>query len=403
MSLKILWTSPYLPWPTVGGNKVRQYQLLRGLAEQGHRITLLIQSKTPLEDTTRAVLAPLVERLIVLNRRPRKHPLTLAAVPFAPYPVIVSVNGLSRRLRAVMGDLLAEPWDAVQVEHSYGLQSLLGVLQQKRQPFALTEHNVESSLTGTTTYHPRLPAMLLPHLQRYDGWRYRRWERRALRAPNRLIAVTAEDAQRLAVISGREVDVIANGVDARSFAEVRPDFNSGRLMFIGNFEYQPNASAVEWAVEEIMPRIWQRIPTARFAVCGHAMPAAWPERWKDPRIEWKGFVRDLAAEQRRCALLLAPLTSGGGSKLKVLEAMAAGLAVVSTREGVSGLDVRDGREYREGRTAEELAERVTELLPDAGRLSAIGESARAYVRRHHDWPQLVAELVQIYRRMPKRG
>jgi glycosyltransferase involved in cell wall biosynthesis len=218
-----------------------------------------------------------------------------------------------------------------------------------------------------------------------------------------LIAVTPEDAQRLAVISGRAVDVIANGVDARSFAEVRPDYNSGRLMFIGNFEYRPNAAAVEWAVDEIMPRVWRRIPTARFAVCGHAMPPAWPERWNDPRIEWKGFVPDLAAEQRRSALLLAPLTSGGGSKLKVLEAMAAGLAVVSTREGVSGLDVRDGREYRQGRTAEDLAERVIELLPDAGRLSVIGDSARAYVRRHHDWPQLVAELVQIYRDMPKRA
>jgi glycosyltransferase involved in cell wall biosynthesis len=402
MGLKILWTSPYLPWPTVGGNKVRQYQLLRGLAEQGHRVTLLVQSKTPLEESSQAALAPLVERLIVLNRRPRKHLLTLAAALLAPYPVVVSVNGLSRALRAAMTQLLAEPWDAVHVEHSYGLQSLLGILQSRRQPFALTEHNVESSLTASTTYHPRLPVMLLPHLRRYDGWRYRRWERRALRAPTRLIAVTPEDARRLSAIAGRSVDVIANGVDPRCFADVKPNFGSGRLLFVGNFEYPPNAAAVEWAIEEIMPLVWERIPMARIAICGHAMPPAWRARWRDPRIEWRGFVADLAGEQRNSAILLAPLNAGGGSKLKVLEAMAAGLAVVSTPEGVSGLSVRDGREYREGRTAEELAARVTELLPDAGRLAALGDSARAYVQRSHDWRQLTAELVQIYLGMPKR-
>ena len=101
--------------------------------------------------------------------------------------------------------------------------------------------------------------------------------------------------------------------------------------------------------------------------------------------------------------LLAPLKEGGGSKLKVLESMAAGLAVVSTREGVSGLTVQDGREYREGRTSQELSARVIELFEDESQLRRIGESGRAYVQQKHDWTQLAQQLLQIYGGLPKRS
>jgi polysaccharide biosynthesis protein PslH len=399
--LRILWTTPYLPWPTVGGNKVRQFQLLRCLAERGHRITMLAQSKRALDAPTRAQLEPLLERLIVSDRRARSHWLTLGAVAFSPYPAVVSVNGLSRSLQRAMAELLTQSWDAVHVEHSYGLQSVLPALKKHRQPFVLTEHNVESSLVPATDYHPRLPSLARPLLRQYDSWRYRWWEKRALRAATRVIAVTPQDASVLAQISGRPVACIGNGVDTRSFAAVQPAATSRRVMFIGNYEYQPNAAAVEWALQDIMPRVWQQVPDASFLVCGHGMPSSWRERWSDPRIEFRGFVEDVRTEQSRSGILLAPLKSGGGSKLKVIEAMAAGLAVVCTPEGVSGLAVQNGREYYDGTTTEELASRLVELLRNPERVRTLGESARAYVRKSHDWRMLAEQLEAIYGELPQ--
>jgi glycosyltransferase involved in cell wall biosynthesis len=403
MSLKILWTSPYLMWPTVAGNKLRQFHLLRGLAGQGHRITLLVQSKAPLNAATRAKLEPMVDRLIVYERRPRKHPVTLAAALLAPYPVIVSVNGFSWTLRNAMAELLKESWDAVHVEHSYGLQPLLSVLSSARQPFALSEHNVESSLVAITNYHPRIPAAVVAQLRRYDGWRYRNWEKRALTAAARVIAVTRPDSQRLTEISGRPVDVVENGVDTAALAQIRPDFASRRLMFIGNYDYPPNAAAVELTIERILPALWRRCPCARFAVCGPALPSAWPQRWTDSRIEWRGFVPDPSVEQCRSALLLAPLSAGGGSKLKVLESMGAGLGVVCTPEAVSGLSVQDGREYREGRTPQELAAHIADLFEHEDRLREMGERARLYVQRRHDWRPLVHRMEEIFSELPRRA
>jgi polysaccharide biosynthesis protein PslH len=322
--------------------------------------------------------------------------VTLLAAAFSPYPVDVSINGFSGRMRRVIEELLEEPWDIVQVEHSYGLQSFLRVLERLDQPFVLTEHNVESTLVHTNNYHPRVPKALLTALHRFDLWRYRRWERRAFAAPRRLIAVTQPDADRMSSIGRRAVDVVANGADTESGAAVQPARDRPNIMFIGNFAYPPNQDAVEWAVAEIMPRIWHAIPAARFIVCGVSARPEWPTRWPDPRIEWRGFVPDVCAVQRESAVFLAPLRSGGGSKLKVLEAMAAGLPVVSTQEGVSGLAALPEQEYIPGEDADSLAAGVVELLSSPAELERIGEAGRRYVQTTHGWAALAENLEKVY-------
>lgn len=399
--LRILWVCPYLPWPTIGGNRLRVFHLIRELAARGHRVTLLAQSNCDADAATQAALEPLLERLIVVKRRRRRHPVTLAAAALAPYPVDVSMNGFSGRLRKTMDALLDEPWDVVQVEHGYAIQSFLSTLVRRHQAFVLTEHNVESTLVPLNDYHPRVPKALLPSMHLYDAWRYRRWEAFALALPTRLIAVTAQDAARLAAISKRRVDVIPNGADVAAYAHVEPDVTGARIMFIGNFAYPPNADAVEWAIAEIMPRVWQRVPQATFVVCGGAMPETWRSRWTDPRILLKGFVDDIPAVQRQCAAFLASLRAGGGSKLKVLEAMAASLPVVSTPEGVSGLEAVAESDFLLGQNAAELAAALVTVLSDPARARKLGAAGRRYVTRAHAWPSLTTQLEQVYRSIQK--
>jgi polysaccharide biosynthesis protein PslH len=396
ISLNILWTLPYLPWPTTSGGKLRQYHLLRTLANRGHRITLLVQSKERLLPEVKAHLEGIVERLIVLPRRPLKHPLTLAAAAFAPYPLLASVNGFAPKLERVFAALLESNWDVVQIEHSYGLQPFLRQLQAKNQPFLLTEHNVESSL-GAATYQ-QMPFWMRPYVC-FDQWRYRRWETQALLAAECVAAVTPEDALRMAQIAQRKVDVVINGVDTAAFAHVLPDLNSQRILFIGNFEYPPNRDAVAWSLDEIMPKVWAERPSARFVICGYAMPEAWRVRWPDPRIEWCGFVPDLTLEQQKSALFLAALREGGGSKLKVLEALAAGLPLVSTLQGVSGLALQAGQDYRLGQTAHELAQSVIDLLDKGEGAREMAEAGRRYVCQNNDWQISASQLETLYQKI----
>ncbi|MGC1329825.1 glycosyltransferase family 4 protein [Pseudomonas sp.] len=394
--MRILWTLPYLPWPTTSGGKTRQYHLLRSLAARGHRITLLVQSKTEADQATRNALEPFLEQLIVLPRRPLRSLKTLLAVLAAPYPMLASINGLAPELERYFDQLLSTHWDVVQIEHSYSFQPYERALHRHGQPFLLTEHNVESAL-GAASYD-RFPGWLKPFTA-YDQWRYRRWEKRVFAQATQLVAVTQADAEQMQALFQRQAPVVVNGVDCPHYASVQPDFNSQRLLFIGNYEYSPNLDAVEWALDSIMPKVWALNPEVQLSVCGFALPAQWRERWPDPRVQFQGFVPDLRALQEQTAVFFAPLRQGGGSKLKVLEAMAAGLPVVTTGQGVSGLAVNNGHHYLGSETAEGLAQLLADAVRDPARLQALCDAARDYVRGHHDWAVAAAQLEHVYSRL----
>lgn len=394
--MRILWTLPYLPWPTTSGGKTRQFHLLRNLAARGHRITLLVQSKTELDDDTRAALEPWLERLIVIPRRPLRSVRTLLAVAFARPPMLASANGFSAQLQQQFETLLQEQWDVIQIEHSYSFQPFEEPLRRTGKHFIMTEHNVESGL-GAASYH-HFPEWARP-FTRFDQWRYRQWEARVFRQTSELIAVTEEDAKGLARMTARATAVVVNGVDCDYYAKVCPDRYSRRLLFIGNYEYGPNLDAMQWALEHIMPKVWNLDPMVRLTVGGYALPEEWKERWADPRIDWLGFVPDLRTVQKEAAIFFAPLREGGGSKLKVLEAMAAGLAVVTTEQGCSGLNVINGTHYLGCEDAHGLALLLVEAIEQPARLAKIGEAGRAYVRQHHDWSVSAAQLEGIYSRV----
>lgn len=381
------------------GGKTRQYHLLRSLAERGHRITLLVQSKTPLDEATRAALEPMLERLVVLPRRPLKHAVTMLAALFAPWPLLTTVNGLAPALRDRFAALLDEPWDVIQIEHSYSFQPFERELRKRGKRFVLTEHNLESSL-GAATYD-RFPGWSTPFV-RFDQWRARRWEKQVFAQTSRVIAVTEEDAQEMRGLTCRPVDIVVNGVDTREFASVQAEPSGQRILFVGNYEYAPNRDAVQWALDEVFPLLWQRCPQARFAVAGFAMPAEWAQRWPDPRIDWVGFAPRLTELQARSALFLAPLRHGGGSKLKVLEALAAGLPLVATAQGVSGLPLQNSRDYCGGETSEALAAALAKLLNDPGYARQLAVNGRAYVCAHHDWQIAAAQLERVYQQLPSK-
>ncbi|MBD8788851.1 glycosyltransferase family 4 protein [Pseudomonas syringae] len=394
--MRILWTLPYLPWPTTSGGKTREFHLLRNLAARGHRITLLVQSKTDPDPQCRQALEPWLERLIVLPRRPLRSLRTLLVAAFAPAPMLAGINGYAPDLERTFEALLQEDWDVIQIQHTYAFQPFERALQRSAKPFILTEHNVESAL-GAASYD-KLPRWAAPFAL-YDRWRYRRWETRILRQASELISVTEGDAKALSRLSGKPVSIVVNSVDCGYYASVEPDRESRHLLFVGNYEYAPNVDAVHWALQDIMPRVWALQPGVHLTLAGFALPAHWREQWPDPRIEWAGYVPDLRALQRRSTLFFAPLRQGGGSKLKILEAMAAGLPVITTGQGVSGLGVDNAEHYLGAETAEALAQLICDYIDNPLRLAQIGEAGRAYVRARHDWSVSAAQLEGIYTRL----
>jgi len=214
-----------------------------------------------------------------------------------------------------------------------------------------------------------------------------------------VVAVSPHDAERISQVSGRPVNVVVNGVDCDYYQNVHPALHSQRLLFVGNFEYAANVEAIEWALEEILPQVWMSNPAVRLAIAGHALPTSWRLRWNDPRIEWVGYRPDLRELQRRCALFFAPLRYAGGSKVKILEAMAAGLPVISTDKGICGLAANNGEHYLGSDDGDQLALMITQLLNQPWRMCQLSEAGRQFARSRHDWSVAAQQLETVHMRL----
>jgi glycosyltransferase involved in cell wall biosynthesis len=129
------------------------------------------------------------------------------------------------------------------------------------------------------------------------------------------------------------------------------------------------------------------------------MPAEWPIRWPDQRITFGGYAADIAMLHASAAMFVAPLRFGGGSKLKVMEAMASSLPVVATPEAVSGLALNAGEGYAGGATAEQIALAMIRCRREPLWAAALGVRARAYIANHHDWGIAAAQLERVWRRV----
>jgi glycosyltransferase involved in cell wall biosynthesis len=210
------------------------------------------------------------------------------------------------------------------------------------------------------------------------------------------VAVAAPDRPRFTNMGARATALVVNAIDAGAYAGVAPDRKQRVALFLGNYEYSPNTDAVAWLCDEILPHAWRQEPDLRLAIHGHAMPDNWRKRWPDPRIMFGGYAQNIPALHGRASMFVAPLRFGGGSKLKVMEAMASSLPVVATPEAVTGLDVAEGDGFICGRNAEQLAAGMVRCLREPDAAAAIGVRARAHVASHHDWAVAARQLEQTW-------
>jgi glycosyltransferase involved in cell wall biosynthesis len=202
-----------------------------------------------------------------------------------------------------------------------------------------------------------------------------------------LVTLTEPEARfQLPLLSERSVAVNPIPVDVLGLANrsaataraVQPEF-----VFVGSFNHGPNRAAVLELVEQIVPRLNTLLPTARVRIAGANPPQELFDRTKSAGVEWLGWIDDLPALLRGATAFLAPIRSGAGMRVKLLEAMACGCPVVSTRLGVSGIPVRDSRDVLLAESIEEFVAAARTLAEDRELAARIGEAGRQLVERQH--------------------
>jgi glycosyltransferase involved in cell wall biosynthesis len=220
----------------------------------------------------------------------------------------------------------------------------------------------------------------------------RRYEMQTLNTCDALVPISEEDASDFRALGCTvPIHVAPCGVPLPDGADAEP--TPGTVGFLGALDYRPNQQAVLWLVEELWPRVLEGMPEAKLSIAGSAPPP-----WLRDRVG-AVTVPDAGAFLRSQSVLLAPLLSGGGMRIKVLEAMAMGKPVVATSRGAGGVAIESGRDILIADEPQTFAEAVTRLLGDGALRRSIGEAARAKVASRYDPDVIGKDVLRFYERL----
>jgi glycosyltransferase involved in cell wall biosynthesis len=295
--------------------------------------------------------------------------------------------------------LKREGFDVIQVE---GIEMARYLLQIKRTGYqsliVFDDHNAEYVLQKRAFETDiRNPTRWIGALYSFVQWRkLRRYEAMICKLADRVIAVSEADREALRrLVPGLEVTVVPNGVDTEYYTMTKSQLGNCPLVFTGKMDFRPNVDAVIWFCREVLPLVQRDFPSVRLFIVGQSPSRRVISLARNPAVTVTGYVEDVRPYISGALVYVLPLRMGGGTRLKLLEAMAMGKAIVSTSLGCEGFDVTHGRELVVADDAEEFAHLVVELLRDAQRGERLGKEARRFAERY-DWRNIVPKMERVY-------
>jgi sugar transferase (PEP-CTERM/EpsH1 system associated) len=404
---RILILTPQFPYPPQAltgfsqGTTIRNFNLIAGLCRR-HAVDLLT-FHAPSAVGGPELLSPYCEQ--VVTAPPPVRPLRRRALD----TLLRRAPDMALRLEApamhdrLAGLLRAGRYDILQIEGIEMAPYALALEGTARPRLIFDDHNAEYVLQKRAfTTDVRRPRRWVGAAYSLIQWRkLMSYERRICGAADAVVAVSEVDREALQQLApGLEVTVVPNGVDLDFYRPgvTPPELGLGphSLVFTGKMDFRPNVDAVLWFVDKVLPLITAALPDARLYAVGQSPHERLAALAGHPSVVITGRVPDTRPYIAGAGVYVIPLRIGGGTRLKVLEAMAMGQAMVSTRLGCDGFPLEDGREVRFADTPDAFAQAVIALLQDRAQAGALGRAARTYVESNYGWDAIVPRLEALY-------
>ena len=386
--MKILFLSNWYPYPPRNGSELRVYNLLRGLG-QYHDISLISFAEIGGCTSPPPELERICKKVHVVQKR-SYNPRRLRALMglFSPTPrVLVDryVPAMADRIEAEIQiggyDLLiASQWYMAsyyqgQIPAIFE-EAEVGVFVNKRANAPSALHKIRRGLTSTK----------LKYYLRRLMFRFRS------------CTVVSEEERSLLknIVPGYDhIEVIPNGVNLSDYEAIGEKPETDSLIFTGSFKYRPNYEAMLWFVREVYPRVAAEVPGVQLVITGDNANLPFP---KGNNIHLTGFVDDVRPLIASAWISLAPLWYGGGTRLKILEAMALRTPVIATSKGAEGLEVRNGEHLFMADSPEDFANMTVRLLKEPGLRKQLVANAYELVCEKYDWRVIMPKLLDLVER-----
>jgi glycosyltransferase involved in cell wall biosynthesis len=393
--MRILLVTFGLPYPPDSGVRIRDFHLLRELSRHAEVSLLSLLTVEPGDGAGRLrAWCRTVETIPMTRRSPVRHLADFLhgrrlRLPLATHPFYFpEAAALIRRLVA------ARPPDIVQIEHSFLSCYRPAVPEGGPWRTVLSLHNIGSRQYARISKLDWGPADRLSFFLK--ARLMRGWEARMAARFDHTIVVSAEEAGLLTAQNpGLPISIVENGVDCELIQPLGEPGGGNHLLFVGVMNYPPNRDAMLYFCRSVLPLVLRQVPGVRLTIAGHAPPPE-VQRLASPCVRVTGPVRDVMAFYRDVAVSIAPLRAGGGTRLKILEAMAAGRPVVSTSIGCEGLEVTPDRHLLLADTPETFAAATVRLLREPALRASLAANARRHVLERYDWRVIGRRLAGVY-------
>ena len=395
--MRILYFSPRQCWPLTTGARLRDYHLARQLAGRAS-VTYLGLTQPDEEAVTIPVGDNPFEKVVTIPKNRSYTTANLVRGLIGPDPVTV-LNYYSPHVSAALEDLLRNgSFHSIQIEGVHLLGYLGAIRAAAPRSIVIADwHNIESEIMRRYaetcgSFPRRLFATRTARLIEFA-------ELKLLKGCDVHSLASDRERQKLMnLMPNARLETIPNGVDVEYY---RPAHAPGErevrreILFVGSMDYHANIDAAMWFVREIWPLVRTRAPGLRLTIAGRD-PVACIRNLAAADIAITGTVSDIRPFYSQALAVVAPLRIGSGTRLKILEAMAAGVPVVSTRLGAEGLDVIHGENILIADTPEETVESLSAVLTDPAFRSRLVMSAQELVSQSYDWRELGQRLFQIH-------
>lgn len=397
--MRILLLTPQRPYPPHQGTTLRNFNLVKELSGR-HRVCLLSfiePDQNPADPGPLPELCTWVETIPV----PRRTTALRLRQLFTTRRPDMSWRLWSPQFNACLANRLAtEPFDVVQIEGIEMAPYVPTIEAARPRPLIIYDaHNAEWILQMraclTDLKNPaRWPAAAYSWVQWH---RLRHYEADLLRRVDHTIGMSEPDEAALREVApGAAITVIPNGVDLAAYTGFNGPVVPSDLAFTGKMDFRPNIDAVLWFGQQVLPLIRQRRPNTTFAIVGQRPHPRLNVLRGLPGITITGYVNDVRPYIAGATVYVAPLRVGGGTRLKLMEAMAMGRAIVSTRVGAEGFPVTDEHELLLADDPETFAQKVLFLLENPARRVELGQTGRAFARANYGWDALIPHVEKIY-------
>jgi glycosyltransferase involved in cell wall biosynthesis len=404
--MRILFLTQVLPYPLDAGPKVRAYYTLRHLAARGHAITLVSFMRG--NDTSEAVehLRGYCERVITvpLQRSRWRDVLALGRSLLTGEPLLIARDHVAPMYTCVQALVDECHFGAIHADQlwmaPYALAARARAERQFEKPRSiLDQHNAVFLIPRRMAAQARNPFTRLGYSR--ESARMAAFEARTCLAFDRVVTVTDEDQHYLLQLyqNGRRpyfAGVIPICLDPGPIPDIRQTTEAAEALFIGGMHWPPNADGVEWFAHQVLPLVKAQVPTVRFTAIGKQPPQSLQAEVLAGRIHAPGYVAELQTFWARSNVFVVPLRAGGGMRVKILDAWAQGVPVVSTTVGAEGLAYSPGENVLLADSASEFAQAVIRLLTDRALADRLAQGGRATIEKHYDWRTVYAAWDAVY-------